>query len=51
MALWLAVGIGITCLLIGYASACWAEGSSRGDLELENFHLEIELARLKREAS
>lgn len=50
MALWLAVGIGIACLLTGYAAACWAEGSSRGDLEAENYRLYIENQRFKRGA-
>lgn len=48
MALWLGISIALACLVVGYATACWMEGSSRSDLQQTNFVLEIEIARLKR---
>jgi hypothetical protein len=50
MSLWLAGGISIACLLIGYAIACWTEGQSRGSLEVDLYREEIKNARLEREA-
>lgn len=51
MALWTSISISLACLVIGYAVACWTEGSSRDDLEHQNFYLEIENERLKRRSN
>lgn len=48
MPLWVAISISLACLCVGYGVACWTEGSSRSDLEHDNFRLEMELARCKR---
>jgi len=48
MALWVGISISLTCLVLGYAIACWVTSATQSDLEEENWHLEIENARLKR---